>query len=117
MKKYVWIIVNIIIITLILIFINNIIFGTEKIGIADYMPNPNGNTELPWPIVKLTRTIKDMGIATMIGAVITATESLVLYKKQILKKDFKSLILVLIIFFIPVLIAGIKLSTIYGYTC
>ena len=118
MKKWIWIVVSMIITTVILIFINNMIYGTERILIADYMPNPGEIVKrTPWKIVKLTRTISDMKIAIVIGIVITAIESIVLNKKQIIKKDFKSIIILLILFTVPITISAIKLSSIYGFTC
>ena len=121
MKKWIWIAASMIITTVILIFINNMIYGTERIWIADYMPSFSMSGEIvkrtPWEIVKLTRTISDMKIAIVIGIVITAIESIVLYKKQIIKKDFKSIIILLILFTVPITISAVKLSSIYGFTC
>lgn len=121
MKKYIWIVVSIIITTVILIVINNMIYGTERIWIADYMPSSSISGEIvektPWEIVKFTRAISDMKIAIVIGLVITAIEIIILYKKQIIKKDFKSMIILLIMFAVPIIISAIKLSNIYGFTC
>ena len=115
MKKHLWIIICIILTTTVLIVTNNILYGTERIYIADYMPPlPPGTT--PWHVVKLNRTISDMNIAFIMGAVLLTIESIILYKKQLFKKDIISLILILLIYVIPILIAGIKLSSIYGYT-
>lgn len=98
------------------------IYGTEKIWIADYMPAVDifsGEIveRTPWETVKFTRTISDMKVAIVVGIVITAIESIILYKKQIIKKDFKSMIILLIMFALPIIISAIKLSSIYGFTC
>ena len=123
MKKYLWIIICIILTTIVLIVTNNILYGTERIYIADYMPTSRISPisgkmveRTPWHTVKLDRTISDMKIAFIIGIVLSTIESIILYKKQILKKDIINLILILLIYVIPILIASIKLSSIYGYT-
>lgn len=107
--------------TIILVITNNMIYGTERIWIADYMPSVSLSGEMveetPWEIVKFERTISDMKVAIVIGLVITAIESIILLKKQIIKKDFKSMIILLIMFAVPIIISAIKLSSIYDFTC
>ena len=121
MKKNICIIIFIMILsTIIFIVINDRIYGTDKIYIADYMPYYNTpeekNDRAPWEVVKLTRTISDMKIAIGMQILITIAETAVLCETHFLKKDLKSMIIVLMIFIIPLLISGIKLSSIYGYT-
>ena len=115
MKKYLLIISCIVITTIVLIVTNNILYGTETIYIVDYMPPVEPGTP-PWHITKLIRTIYDMETAFFIGIILSTIESIILYKMQLLKKDIVSLILALSIYIIPILIACIKLSNIYGFT-
>ena len=116
MKKNTWIIgfISIIVITLILTTINHIIYGTEKY-IANYMPPML--QEPSWEMVKLTRTIIDMRLSLILSTILTIIESIILYQKQILKKNIHSFLLILIIFIVPILLAGIKLSSIYQFAC
>ena len=125
MKKDIFIIIFIIICmilsTIIFIIINDRMYGTDKIYIADYMPYISNTPDekpdrTPWEVVKLTRTISDMKIAIGIQILMTIAETAMLYETHFLKKDLKSMIIVLMIFIIPLVISGIKLSSIYGYT-
>ncbi|MBE5819794.1 MAG: hypothetical protein E7310_03105 [Clostridiales bacterium] len=116
MKKYIWIFISILFSSLVLIIINNLIYGTETIWIANYMP-PLVHEPEPWIKVKLIRTIKDMLIPSGVCVVVTAIISCIFYKKNVFKKDLKSLILIFVLFILPIIISGIILSTKYGFTC
>lgn len=126
MKKYFWIVLCIIVISAILIIINNKLYGTDKIYIADYMPGftspyVTGESKVreyeePWEITKLKRTLFDMIIAFVEGIALSTIASIALYKTKILESK-RDRIYIVLIYIIPLLIAGIKLSMIYDYTC
>ena len=126
MKKYFWIVLCIIVISAILIIINNKLYGTDKIFIADYMPGYTWDPvtgeskvreyEEPWEITKLIRTLLDMKIAFLVGITLSTIASIALCKTKILESKSDRICIVLI-YIIPLLIAGIKLSMIYDYTC
>ena len=115
-KDIIIIAISIVIITVILIILNTQIYGTKTIYIADYMPSPMETYETPWVIVKARATIKDMGIAIIVGLIIAITEIAILYRIKILKKDERGKLLMVALIIIPVIVSAIKLSSIYGYT-
>lgn len=116
MKKYIIVIISITILSILFIMINEEIYGTEKIYIADYQPSPVETTRTPWQVTKIFRTIHDMMPIFLINFLIVAIESFCLYKYLIFKKSIECGILVILMIFIPVIISGIALSKIYAFT-
>ena len=119
--KYLWFLACTSIITIILIITNRIIYGMEKIYIADYMPKIDPFTwkfvkNEPWETVKFNRTISDMKYAAIIGVVLTIISIIILYKKNIIKKNVISVILSILMLVIPIVISGFILSNLYAFT-
>ena len=119
--KYLWFLLCTFIITIVLIVTNRIIYGTEKINIADYMPKIDlyGRyiEEEPWESVRFNRVVSDMKYAFIIGIALTIISMIILYKKKVLKKDAVSITLSLIMLVLPIIISGLILLGKYGYTC
>ena len=118
--NYLWFLACTSIITIILIITNRIIYGMEKIYIADYMPKIDPFTwefvkNEPWETVKFNRTISDMKYAAIIGVVLTIISIIILYKKNIIKKNVISVILSILMLVIPIVISGFILSNLYAF--
>ena len=119
--KYLWFLVCTFVITIVLIITNKIIYGIEKIHIADYMPKYDPISEKrikeeSWETVKFNRTISDMKYAIIIGIVLTIIFMFILYKKKVLKKNAISIILSIIMLVVPIIISSFVLSDIYYFT-
>lgn len=116
-KNIIITIVSIIAITIVLILMNNFIYGTDTIYIADYMPGPMEEKMPPFLVVAIENLIGDMTLAIIIGIIIATIERKILYKKNIFEKNKIDKILIVLIYIIPIAISAIKLFLLYGYTC
>lgn len=118
MKKIIIILIPTILLTIVLLAIVSMLYGNDTIWIANYMPNPMQTTlDTPFWIVRIARLITDMYLISLVTLIPSIIYAIILIKKDILTKNVKDKIIIVIMILAPIIIAGTKLFLQYGYTC